>query len=171
MTQNAICCTSWFASTLPCKHVHKLHCFETHQHRHSARCPQQHARGTRSRRPWCMLWHREVSLLTRRRSLSATATLHTPGKAALDLERVRAEIGIGALLLDDPGGASAGGGSAGGGSLRPMGTQAAPPKAASCVGNASSFAGSSGRRPPMTSKTSACVGARNGAKQSPSGHP
>ena len=47
---------------------------------------------------------------------------HTPGKAALDLERVRAEIGIGALLLDDSGGASAGGGSGGGGSRRPMGT-------------------------------------------------
>ena len=74
-----------------------------------------------------------------------------------------AEIGIGALLLDDPGGASAGGGSGGGGSRRPMGMRAAPPKAASCVGNASNFAGSSGRRPPMTSKTSACVGARNGS--------
>ena len=74
-----------------------------------------------------------------------------------------AEIGIGALLLDDPGGASAGGGSGGGGSRRPMGMRAAPPTAASCVGNASNFAGSSGRRPPMTSKTSACVGARNGS--------
>jgi hypothetical protein len=76
---------------------------------------------------------------------------------------VRVEIGTGTLVLEDAGGGSEGGGNGGGGSRRPKGILVAPPTAASCVGHASNFSGSDGRRPPMRFKISACVGARRGS--------